>query len=247
MSTTEPPTTPAPAEHPPPPPKRRRRPTRSLVLLALGGLALFVVGGVAGALLFSRPAHTDAPGVIHLDAREPWDGPPWVDTPPGRPDRWSGPDRELDRGPGRGPGISFGTRGPLVLGTVDSVGDGTLVVTPDGAAPRTLRTDDRTRVAGPGGRSVSDVKPGQRVVVVVDGSGDSATAVSIWVPQTRFVGTVTAVNGDTATVTTANGLVATVNTGSVSPKPAVGDVVAISGAASGTTITATTITVLPRA
>ena len=244
MSTPEPAAQqPAPPPAEPPPPRRRYRPSRSGVLLALIGLALLVVGGVAGALLFSRPGHDglDRPGLTRL--AEPGPGP--------RAFGRGGPDggRGFDMGPGREGRLGPGGRGagPVVLGTVVSTGNGTLVITPDGAAQRTLRTDDRTRVVGQGVQSLADLKPGQRVAVRVTGTGDAATAVAVRVPAARLVGTVTAVAGDTATVTSADGLVVTVNTAAANPKPAVGDVIAVTGTASGTTITATTVTVLPKA
>jgi hypothetical protein len=243
MSTPEPPeqhTAEAPA-----PAKRRYRPTRTGVLLALVGLALVVVGGVAGALLFSRHAGPGGPGFARLDERGPGAF--------ARSGAGPGGGRGFDMGPGPrgrvGPGAGgAGFRaGPVLLGSVVSTANGTLVITPDGAAQRALRTDDRTRVVGEGVRSLADLKPGQRVAVSVTGTGDATTAVAVRVPVARLVGTVTAVAGDTATVTSADGLVVTVNTAAANPKPAVGDVVAVTGTASGTTITATTVTVLPKA
>lgn len=205
------------------------------MLLALAALALLLVGGVAGALLSAaRTGHVGpgGPGLARLDERGP------------------GPLGRVGPGPGRGSdraGAAGRGAGPVVLGTVVSTGNGTLVLTPDGAAQRTLRTDDRTRVAGPAARSLADLKPGQRVAVRVSGTGDAATAVTVRVPQARLVGTVTAVTGDAATVTSADGLVVTVNTAATSPNPAVGDVVAVTGTASGTTVTATTVAILPKA
>jgi hypothetical protein len=217
------------------------------VLLALVGLALLVVGGVAGALLSSRPGHAGpaGPGLASFDERGPGPGAFGRLRPGAGPDG----DRGFAMGPGRDgrPGPGGRGAGPVVLGTVVSTGNGTLAITPDGAAQRNLRTDDRTRVVGDGVRSIADLKPGQRVAVSVIGTGDAATAVAVRVPEARLVGTVTAVAGDTATVTSADGLVVTVNTAAASPKPAVGDVVAVRGTASGTTITATAVTILPKA
>lgn len=240
MSTPEPP--PAQPAAPPPAEQRRRfRPSPTVALLVLSGIALLVVGGVAGALLFSRSGHDGPtrPGVVRLDERGP--------GPFGH--GGSGAGRGFDRGPGPD---AMGPRGrvaagPVVFGTVVSSANGTLVITPDGAAQRTLRTDDRTRVAGQGIRSLTDLKADQRVAVSVTGTGDAATAVAVRVVEAHLMGTVTAVAGDTATVASADGLVVTVNTAAASPKPAVGDTVAVTGTASGTTITASTITVLPKA
>lgn len=229
-------TTPQPAAGQPAPRRQRRwfRLAPARIVAAVAGLALLVVGGVAGALLFSGSVHggTDRPGLARMDERG---------HGPGR-----GADRRAPGGPvgvpDRGPGV-----GPVVLGTVVSTGTGSLVVTPDGAAQRTLRTDDRTRVDGAGARTLADLTPGRRVAVSVTGTGDAATAVAVRVAEASVLGTVTAVAGDTATLISDAGLVVTVNTAAASPKPAVGDTVVVTGTAFGTTITATTVTVLPKA
>ncbi len=252
MSTPEPPAPEPPAQAPaqqppaePPAAKRRWRPTGTGVLLALVGLAILVVGGVAGALLSSRGGHPGpgGPGFSRVAERGPGGFGDHREFGRGGP----GADRGFDMGPDARPGPGGRGAGPVVLGTVVSTGNGTLAITPDGAAQRTLRTDDRTRVVGDGVRSIADLKPGQRVAVSVIGTGDAATAVAVRLPEARLVGTVTAVAGDTATVTSADGLVVTVNTAAANPKPAVGDVVAVRGSASGTTITATAVTILPKA
>jgi hypothetical protein len=55
----------------------------------------------------------------------------------------------------------------LVLGTVSSVGNGQLVVAPNkGGNPVTVTTDGTTRFAG-GATSVTDLRPGERVQLIV--------------------------------------------------------------------------------
>jgi hypothetical protein len=85
------------------------------------------------------------------------------------------------------------------------------------------------------------------VVVQVEGTGDAATAESIWVPQASVTGTVTALSGNTATVTSVEGLTVSVDITALSQKPVVGDVVILTGTADAGTIRADGIRVLPRA
>lgn len=149
------------------------------------------------------------------------------------------------RGPWRERGLGDDT---LLVGTVVSAGDGSLVVAPDVGAQHTVRTDDDTRVRGWGNAALDDLEAGERVVVRVDGTGDAATAVAIWAPRARIAGTVTALEGTGATVTTIDGLTVAVDVAGLDRQPAVGDVVVVAGAAAdGTTITAESIRILPRA
>lgn len=152
-----------------------------------------------------------------------------------------------EEGGGRGGRDGLGRLGDdtLLAGTVTSVGDGTLVVTPDGDTPRTIRTDDRTRVRGTGNTALGDLQAGERVVVRVTGAGDAATAVGILVPTARVTGTVTALAGDTATVTTIDGLVMTVDIAGVGQKPVVGNLVVLSGTAANGALKADSVRVLP--
>jgi hypothetical protein len=70
----------------------------------------------------------------------------------------------------------------------------------------------------------------------------------VWTPQASVTGTVTALAGDRATVTSVEGLAVTVDVAALSQKPAVGDVVVLTGtAADAATIRADGIRVLPRA
>jgi hypothetical protein len=247
MSTTEPPTTEVP---PPAEPKQPRRPWRSRlrsrgVIITAVVAALVVIGGVTAALLLpDNDRHRFGPGFD----RAGWHGgPPWAE---GR----HGPmDMDDDRDEGRmgerfgGPGPrGFGDE-PVITGTVASVANGSIVVNVDGAGQRTLRTDDDTRVRGAANSGLGDLQVGERVVVAVEGTGDAATAESVWVPQASVTGTVTAVSGDTATVTSVDGLPVTVNTAALSQKPVVGDVVVLTGTADAGTIRADGIRVLPKA
>jgi hypothetical protein len=242
MSTTEPPTTEV------KPPRRNwksRLRSRGAVITAVVA-ALVVIGGVTAALLL--PDHDRGrfgPGFDRAgwSGEAPWEG--------GRHGGWGGHDRGDagddfgDRGPG---GRPFGLGDdPVVTGTVASVANGSIVVNVDGAGQRTIRTDGDTRVGGSSNNGLGDLQVGERVVVGVEGTGDAATAESVWVPQASVAGTVTVVSGDTATVTSVEGLPVTVNTTALSQKPAVGDVVVLTGTADAGTIRADGIRVLPKA
>lgn len=238
MSTTEPPA----AQVPPPgrPPRRswRSRLGSRGVIIGAAIVALVVIGGVAAALLVPDrdrwgPGFERSGWVGSHDAR----GGPWSGGPGG----WRGDhDHDADR-------FAVG-REPVLAGSVVSVGNGTLVVAVDGGPQRTLRTDADTRVRGAGNSALGDLQAGERVVVQVTGTGDAATARAVWTPQAHVTGTVTALAGDRATVTSVDGLAVTVDVSALSQKPAVGDVVVLTGvAADADTIRADGIRVLPRA
>jgi hypothetical protein len=231
---------------------RRMRPRGRGAIIGAGVLALLVVGAVGAALLIpgGGPWRGDRHAALahggqwgdpdvglmgeFQDFAGPGDGPVF------------GPER---RGPGPGP--RRGERGlgndTVLVGTVVSTANNTIVVTPDGGAQRTIKTDDRTRVRGSGNNRLGDLQAGERVVIRVDGSGDAATAVSVLSPMARVAGTVTAISGDTATITAVDGLTATANIAGLSQKPAVGDVVIIRGTADNNTIKADGIQILPKA
>lgn len=229
-------TTPTDPSTPPAPPPssrwRRLRPHRRGGVIAAVAVAVLVVGAVAVALLGPWHGRGDRiPGVGRAGESGQLEG-----GPGGRPD-----------GPRGQRGFADGTT-PVLVGTVVSTASGTITITPDGAAARTLRTDDSTRVRGNGNDAVGDLQAGERVIVRVSGSGATATAESIEVPKASVTGTVTALAGDTATVTSVDGLVIGVNVAALSQKPVVGDVVVLTGTvANGTTITADGIRVLPKA
>jgi hypothetical protein len=247
----DPPTTESAA--PPPARSRWRRPRGRGALIGAAVLALLVVGVVVAALVI--PGH--GPGRGDRGGPGPDIGLSGELGELGAPDGLGGLAGPGDaRGPWRdGPGR--GGAGPLgrglgsdtlLAGTVVSAGNGSIVVTPDGAAQRTIRTDDRTRVRGSGNAALGDLQAGERVVIRVSGTGDAATAVTILAPQARVTGTVTALAGNSATVTAVDGLTVTVDVTALTQKPAVGDLVVLSGVATnGTTITADGIRVLPKA
>jgi hypothetical protein len=257
MSTTEPPTTQVP---PPAGPKPPRRPLRSRlrsrgVVITAVVAALVVIAGVTAALLlpdddrgrfgpgFDRSGWSGA-----LDERG-WRGGPWGDddhSDDRSEGRFGGRDGDDEEGPG-GRGSGMGDD-PIVMGTVASVADGSIVVNVDGSGPRTLRTDGDTEVTGASNGGLGVLQTGERVVVEVEGIGDAATAESVWTPQASVTGTVTALTGDRATVTSVGGLAVPVDVAALSQRPAVGDVVVLTGtAADASTIRADGIRVLPRA
>jgi hypothetical protein len=239
MSTTEPPTSEVP---PPRRPWRSRLRSRGVVITAVVA-ALVVIGGVTTALLLPHHDRDDrfGPGF----ERAGWSGaPPWAEGRHGGMGM-GGHGAERFGGPGRD-GVGFDDE-PVVAGTVASVANGSIVVNVDGAGQRTIRTDGDTRVRGSGNSGLGDLQVGERVVVAVEGTGEAATAEGIWVPQASVTGTVTAVSGDTATVTSVEGLPVTVNTAALSQKPAVGDVVVLTGTADAGTIRADGIRTLPKA
>ncbi|MEJ3656707.1 hypothetical protein WEH80_27485 [Actinomycetes bacterium KLBMP 9759] len=241
-----------PSEEPKTRPRWQRPRGRGLIIGA-AVVALVVVAGVAFALLTpgggpwrgDRGGHW-GPGAI---AGERGDVGPWG-GPGGPGGHWGGSD-----GPGR-PGErgwwhdrdGGGPDAPIVAGTVASTTADSIVVTQDGGAQRTVRTDDRTRVTGAGNERVGDLQTGERVVIRVNGSGDSAVALLVQAVQSRVTGTVTAVAGDSATVAGFDGLTSTVDTAKLSQKPVVGDLVEITGTVTnGTTVAADGIRILPKA
>ncbi|OZM83670.1 hypothetical protein [Pseudonocardia sp. MH-G8] len=257
MSSTEPPTT-----EPPTTQTSKRRPWRSR-LRSRGAVvtavvaALVVIAGVTAAVLWP---HDDRDRFGPGFDRAGWSGPMgehgrWGEGGPGRwgdddrGDRGDWGDRGGDRDDDDAPGprvFGFGDD-PVITGTVASVADGSIVVNVDAAGPRTLRTDGDTEVGGPSNAALGDLQAGERVVVEVEGTGDAATADSIWTPQASVTGTVTALAGTTATVTSVEGLTVTADVTALSQKPVVGDVVVLTGTADASSIRADGIRVLPRA
>lgn len=213
--------------------RRWRRPRGRALVIGAVVLAVLIVGAVVAALLIPG----GGPG-RDGDRR----GGPGIGL--------TGESGELDGGPGRGP---RGDRdelgdGPVVIGSVVSTSEGTLVLTPDGDAQRSLRTTDDTRVRGAGNAGLGDLTAGERVVVRVDGTGDAATALTILTPQARVTGTVTALAGTSATVVAADGRTVTADLTALAQQPVVGDVVVLTGTVSdGATLTADGVRILPRA
>ncbi|MBW0136374.1 hypothetical protein [Pseudonocardia abyssalis] len=218
------------------PTRRWRRPRGRALVIGAVVLAVLIVAAVVAALLIPG----GGPGRDGRDGR----GGPEIGL--------TGESGELGDGPGRGPrgerdrdGLG---EGPVLIGSVVSTAEGTLVVTPDGGAQRTLRTNDDTRVRGAGNAALGDLTAGERVVVRVDGTGDAATAVAILTPQARVTGTVTALTGTSATVVAADGRTVTADLTALAQQPVVGDVVVLTGTVvDGSTLTADGVRFLPRA
>jgi hypothetical protein len=213
--------------------RRRPRFTRNRTVIGAAVLAVLAVAGVTIALLVGGPA-TSPPPVSGAAAGATGPAGGATPTPAGRGDRKAAG------------GKHAGATG-LLVGNVVSNAAGTLVVAPDGGGANvSVRTDAATRMLGDRAGAPADLLPGARVVVRVAGSGDARTALSVSTPAGRVSGTVTAVSGDVVTVLQANGLAVNVNAASANPKPAVGDLVAVTGVPDGTTITATRVRVLPK-
>lgn len=212
--------------------RRRPRFTRNRAVIGAAVLAVLAVAGVTIALLVGGPAASPPPVSGAAAGAAPAGGA--TPTPAGRGDRKAAG--------GKHPGATG-----LLVGNVVSNAGGTLVVAPDGGGANvSVRTDAATRMLGDRAGAPADLLPGARVLVRVAGSGDARTAVSVSSPGGRVSGTVTAVSGDVVTVLQANGLAVNVNAASANPKPAVGDLVAVTGVPDGTTITATRVRVLPK-
>lgn len=246
--------TPDPSTNPAPAGWRRFRPGRRTAVIAASVVGLLLVIGVVGALLVpggaGRGRGDHGPGgpdavllgdVGELGLADGLDG--------GGSGGHGGPgDRRDGRGgPGFGPLDRRLGDDTLLAGTVVSAADGSLVLTPDGAPQRTVRTDDDTRVFGGGNRAVGDLEAGERVVLRIDGTGDTATVVAAFAPQARVIGTVTTLAGNQATVVAVNGLTVTADVTGIGQQPAVGDLVVLTGGANGATLRADEVRVLPKA
>jgi hypothetical protein len=130
---------------------------------------------------------------------------------------------------------------------VSAAPDALVVAQDGGPQPRTVHPYAQTRVLGAGARSVAELRPGDRVMISVAGVGDAATAVTVRTMKAQVTGTVTALSGDTATLLEADGTTVGVDLAAVSPKPAIGDLVRVTGRASGAALTADRIRTLPKA
>jgi hypothetical protein len=64
-------------------------------------------------------------------------------------------------------GVRVGAGISALQGPVTSVGDGKLTITPEGLPAVSVTTTDSTKVSGGGASSLSDLKPGQPVIVLV--------------------------------------------------------------------------------
>lgn len=230
---------------PEPAPRRRRFvPRRRGVVIGAAVLGLLLVVGMVAALVGGPgPRHQDrlGPESSFGDVGELGFADGVGPGGPGPKDRRDGPGRRDHGLFGRGLGDDT-----LLAGTMVSVVDGSIVLTPDGATERTVRLADDARVFGGGNRGVADLLAGERVVLRVDGTGDTATVVAVHAPPARVIGTVTTLNGDQATVVAVNGLSVTADLTGIGQKPVVGDLVVLTGGASGSTLRADESRVLPK-
>jgi hypothetical protein len=112
----------------------------------------------------------------------------------------------------------------VLLGTVGSVSGTQLIVTPDSGAQVTLMTTASTKVAG-GTKALTDLKPGERVEVVVKDS----TAVAVRIPQVHDTGTITNLNGTNATLVEADGQTVALDLSGIGQAPTNGNVVVVTG------------------
>ena len=165
-------------------------------MLGAAVLVVLAVAGVTVALLLpggARAARSRARG----RGAAAGSAPPAVAAPPGG----------ARAGPrAAGPGEPAGS-GPTPADRQRRVqADGTSSWPPTAAPQPPCTPTTNTRVHGAGQRAPADLPPGDRAVVRVSGTGDTATAVSGPSPQTRVTGTVTALTGDTSTVQQGNGL-----------------------------------------
>jgi len=202
----------------------------------LGGVGVVIVALLVGsAVTLGALRHArgherfaaDGPGV---EGRAWWSGDQLGERHGGH---WGGA-----LGKGAQPGSS------MLLGSVTSVSGANLVLSPDaGAAPVTVITTDRTRVAGGQVRGLSDLKAGDRVAVRV--APDHSASGIMLVPATTL-GTVTALSGTSVTIMQPDGLPQAVDTSGLPAQPQVGDLVAVTGTASGSTIKAQNLRQLPK-
>jgi hypothetical protein len=208
---------------PAPPPKRRSR-----VLVLSAALGVLLVAGVLAAV-FATGNQEQAPAEEDLDllfapaAAEQGR----VDEPPpdhaGRPDRPDRPFRHWRHGP-----LHLDEGEKVVAGAVVAVDAGNLVVRKDNGAEVTVPTDDDTKVRGKGNRELSDLEPGERVIVKAgpDGQADAVLAV-----RAHAAGTITRLEGDRATVVGPGGLSKELDLSGVPERPAVGTVIVAVGTA----------------
>lgn len=116
----------------------------------------------------------------------------------------------------------------VVAGSVNSAGDGKVVLRKDGGGEITVPTNDETRVVGAQNHTLSDLQAGERVIIKVgaDGVADGILAV-----RAHAAGTVTSLDGDRATVLRPGGLSTVLDLSGVTERPAVGTAVIAVGTA----------------
>ncbi|HEX4703461.1 MAG TPA: hypothetical protein VH352_15140 [Pseudonocardiaceae bacterium] len=182
---------------------RRRGP-----LIGAGVLILAIVGLVVG-IVVAMPASTPTPTNTAASA-------PATGTP-----KAGHGHKAKAKGNGQAklaPGES------VLLGTVGSVSGTQLTVTPD-SGPQVTLTTASTKIAG-GAKAVTDLKPGERVEVVVK----NGAAVTVRVPQVHDTGTVINLNGTQATLVEADGQTVALDLSGIGQQlPANGNVVVVTG------------------
>jgi hypothetical protein len=226
----------------------------------LGGIGVLIVGMLIGSAVTLGLVHHRLERIRFADGRpgiagQPWHGhgahgrfgagPHGMGGMPGMPGQGGGQPGAFGGHGGAGGRGGPGGAAPALLGSVTTVSGANLQVTPDGgAAPVTVTVSDATRISGSGVRALSDLHAGDRVAVRMGPDGHAAR-VSIVPAMVR--GTVTAVTGTSTTVVQPDGLPQTVDTSALPTPPVVGQLVAVRGTASGTTIKAQTLVQLPKA
>ena len=211
-------------------PARRRRRVPWLIGAAVVGVLLVAAVGVA--LFVGRSGNEPPPRVGSAGAPTAAPGPTHGKRAAGE-----------RAGASRGGGLGADT---LLVGSVVSATPDALVIAQDGGPQRTVHPNAQTRMLGGGARSAADLRPGDRVTIRVAGAGDAAAAVTVRTSKAQVTGTITALSGDTATLLEADGLTVGVDLAAVTPKPAIGDLVRITGRATGATLTADRIRTLPK-
>ncbi|GLY54689.1 hypothetical protein [Lentzea sp. NBRC 102530] len=168
-------------------------------------------------------------GIAVATAAEGHDGPPaaFAERHPG--------------GPGKGgPGKAELKDSTLVVGRVNSVETGKLVITKDDGGEVSLTTDGATKLRG---GDLAGLKADQRVTVrVKDGK-----ALNVALAKAQARGTVKDVNGNNATLVQVDGLQTPLDLSSVTEKPRNGDLVAVTGTVSdGKTVKVEKLRQLPK-
>jgi preprotein translocase subunit YajC len=219
---------------PPPQPPRRRR-----TLLLSGVFSALLVAGVLTAGLVVAGVAANRPQAQASESLDTLFQPVAAeDQRAGAADR---PGRHWRRhhGPLR---LAEGEK--VVAGSVTSVADGKLTVRKDNGAEITVPTDGDTKVRGNGNKALSDLQPGERVVVK---AGSDGTADAVLAVRAHANGTVTKLEGDRATVVSPGGLTRELDLSGVQERPAVGTVVIAVGTATedGATLKVEEIKELP--
>ena len=207
----------------------------------VGGIAVVIVALLVGAAIGLGIAH-------HARGHQRFAGGPGIGA---RPWGHGGRRAMMHGGPFGGRSNAVGAIGParsvgttVLLGSVTSLNGANLVVAADAAsAPVTVTVSDQTKVAGGQVRALSQLKAGDRVAVRI-APDHSASGVMLIPATTR--GTITTLSGTAVTVMQPDGLPQAVDTSGLPTQPQMGDLVAVTGTASGSTIKAQNLRELPK-